>query len=147
MECPYDDWLAEGLKCPLCGAEAQEFGSFEGGGRSAKKGRLKTPEIKQKIEEIKKERKKRIQKIIDLDMSEQEIIDAIILDLEEVRGYRSQIGGSIRDLFSIITSGSENERRMLWALLSLVHQNNIIIKQNELNRRLLQRLLKDSETH
>jgi len=127
--CNYKKGLKENQKCPQCGTDAKEYGIREMYNLFNQKDK---PKLEAKLEAEMEKKALFTDELTDEDIKRDVRQDMMNLAMHEV--------GTGWDRLATIFSGSATERLMAQMLKAIVDQNKIIIRQNELNRRLLQKL-------
>lgn len=86
--------------------------------------------------------------LVSSDMSDQELWIGIANAQTEFAFYFNRMtGGKGWDiLHTLFSSGSDLERRQMWMTLALINQNSVIVRQNEMIRRLLEKIA-NSQNH
>jgi len=132
QDCGYEKYtLKQGEKCPLCGTEMKKFGFFEVMGLIDSK--TKRKQIKEKIE------KEANELLITEEMTEEEIRKKIYEDMMNLAMHEA---GTAWMRLGTLLSFNATEQMLGAGFKALIDQNKIIIRQNELILRTLQRIEK-----
>ena len=127
-DCVYDKPIKEGEKCPECGTDAKPFGIREVGDlKTAKKNRAKIAE---------KLGKGSVQLLVTDEMTEEEIKKRMQEDMMNLAMHEAGTGWM---RLGTLLSGNSTDQILGAGLKALIDQNKIIIRQNELLLRALQK--------
>ena len=127
-DCPHDEKMQQGEKCPECGTEAKGFGFRDATElKTAKKNRQK---LNEKIE------KGSVQLLVTDGMTEDEIKKRIQEDMLNLSMHEAGTGWM---RLGTLLSGNSTDQILGAGLKALIDQNKIMIRQNELILRALQK--------
>lgn len=146
IECPFNGVVeTTDRKCPACGQMAEELGFLEMARLFREKDKRKTPEkearVQEKLSKAKieaKTKKDRAKLIFRTDMSDEELQNSINDSIDEIAtwDFGSTLYGKLAFLFG---DSTETDAVIVRLLRALFEQNKILIIQNELIRRTIDR--------
>jgi hypothetical protein len=127
-DCPHDDKMQQGEKCPECGTDAKAFGIRDA--TELKTTKKKREKITEKIETGS------AQLLVTDEMTENEIKKRILEDMINLANHEAGTGWM---RLGTLLSGNSTDQILGAGLKALIDQNKIIIRQNELMLRALQK--------
>ncbi len=136
-ECPNDETLKNGEKCPLCGALAENFGQVGTGNLFVAKAEYKTEK-----DLIQHKNALDAKVLISSQMTDEDIINKITEDMENLVMHEA---GTAWMRLGTLLSGSSTDAMIGAGFKALIDQNKIIIRQNELLLRNLKRIVEKGQ--
>jgi hypothetical protein len=121
--------MKEGEMCPSCGSEAKSFGFREATELTTSK--KKRQDLAKKLDQGS------VQLLVTDEMSDEEIKKRIYEDMMNLAGHEA---GSGWMRLGTILSGNSTDQMLGAGFKALIDQNKIIIRQNELTIRKLEKL-------
>jgi hypothetical protein len=134
LDCEYEKKLKQGEKCPNCGSESKPFGIRDATQLHLSKKRRK--KVTEKLEEGS------LELLVSEEMDDEEIRKRIYEDMMNLASH--EVGSAWMRVGTLI-SGSTTDQILGAGLKALIDQNKIIIRQNELLLRTLERQIKHTE--
>jgi hypothetical protein len=128
IDCSYSKSISQGGKCPQCGTDAKPFGFMDGVNLTTKK--------KQRSKVADKLEKGAIELLITPEMSNEDIVNAIYANMLDLAGHEAGTGWM---RLGTLLSGNSTDQMLGAGFKALIDQNKIIIRQNELILRALQK--------
>lgn len=128
QNCPYKEKLKEGEHCPQCGTEAQSFGFRDTVALLTSK--KKRAQVADKLE------KGSVELLVTEDMTNEDIRQGIYENMMDLASHEAGTGWM---RLGTILSGNSTDQMLGAGFKALIDQNKIIIRQNELILRALQK--------